>query len=182
MFDIIKQRYQDWQLKKLLKTPRDKRIKKWNDIKSVGLIFVVGDAVQWNILNRFISTQTKQGKSISIIGLHPKDFVIDYIFTYTETTLCREKEDLNFWELPKKGVIDNFTNRHYDLLIDASNVSFFDKYVTASSNADLKVGYRNMEQDNETLEMYDITIQGNGDINIKDYLEQVVKYLTMIKK
>ena len=184
MFDSLKQRYQDWQLKKLLRASRDKTIKNWDVIHTVGLIFVVGSAEEWNLISRFISAQKKQGKQIFLIGFHPKDYAIDYIFTHTETTICREKEDLSFWGLPKADVINNFTERHYDLLIDTTTENFFGKYITALSNADLKVGYYNPQFSTLYSQFtgYDLTIQGNDQFDLKKYLEQVVKYLSMIKK
>ena len=32
------------------------------------------------------------------------------------------------------------------------------------------------------MEMYDLAIQGNDVMDFKDYIEQIVKYLTMIHK
>lgn len=184
MFDIIKKKYQYRQLRKMMLSRRDKRIENWEQIRTIGLVFVVGSEEQWNLLNRFISTQKQNGKHIVIIGYHPKDLAINYIFTHTETTICHEKEDFTFFGLPKEGVVDHFTGLHYDLLVDATEQPcFFGKYLTACADADLKVGYTNSETDDEgPMEMYDLTIQGNEKIDFENYMEQIVKYLTMIKK
>lgn len=184
MLDFIKEKYQQKQLRKMMQVPRDKCIANWESIKTIGLIFVVGHEEYWNLINRFITAQKKQGKQIYIIGLHPKDYQINYIFTYTETIICNEKEDFNFFGLPKTVQVEQFTERHYDLLIDITEQPcFFGKLITANSNADLKVGYSNSEIGDEgNMEMYDLTIQGNEKMDFKDYIEQIVKYLTMIKK
>lgn len=184
MFDVIKKWYQQHYLRNIMQSSRDKRIENWENIKTIGIVFVVGSSEQWNLLNRFISAQKKQGKQIFIIGFHPKDYKIDYIFTHTETTICHEKEDFTFLGMPKTGLADQFTSHHFDLLIDATEQPcFFGKLITASADADLKVGYSNSEADNEgPMEMYDLTIQGNQEIDFQDYMEQIVKYLSMIKK
>lgn len=178
------ERYQQKQIRKLLQGGRDKRIENWQCIKSIGLIFVVGTEEYWSLINSFIKSLQRQGKQIHIIGLHPKDYQIDYIFTHTETIICNAKDDFTFLGMPKTGLVEQFTGHHFDLLIDATEQPcFFGKYLTASTDADLKVGYSNNEADNEgSMEMYDLTIKGNGVIDFKIYVEQVVKYLSMIKK
>ncbi len=184
MLEFIKEKYQQKILCKLLKGGREKRIENWECIKSIGLIFVVGNEGYWDLINRFIKAQQKQGKKIHLIGLHPKDYHIDYIFTHTDTIICNAKDDFTFFGTPKTGLVEQFTDYHLDLLIDATEQPcYFGKYITARTNADLKVGYTNSEADNEgSMDMYDLTIKGNNTIDFKDYIEQVVKYLTMIKK
>lgn len=184
MLDFVKNIFQQRHLRDLLHAPREKCIANWDDIKTIGLIFVIGNEEQWNLINRFITSVKKQGKQIHIIGFHPKDYQIDYIFTHTETTICHEKEDFNFFGLPKAGLAENFTDRHFDLLIDATEQPcLFGKIISASSNTDLRVGYTNIDNPDEgNMDMYDLTIQGNDKLDFNDYIEQIVKYLTMIKK
>lgn len=184
MFDFIIKKYQQKQLFKLKNTARDKCIINWNDIKSIGLIFIVGTSEQWNIINRFISVLAKQGKQVYLIGLHPKGFNIDYIFTHTDTAICKEKEDFNLLGMPKPGLIEPFISRHFDLVIDATvQPCFFGKLVSAASSAPLKVAYSSSETTDEgIMDIYDLIIKGSEAINFKDYIEQIVKYLSMIKK
>lgn len=184
MFDFVKNIYQQRQLRDLMQKHRSKCIANWDDIKTIGLVFTVGHEEHWNNINRFISFVKKLGKQIYIIGFHPKDFQINYIFTYTETTICHEKDDFNFFGMPKAGLVENFIDRHFDLLIDATEQpDYFGKYITAGSDADLRVGYSDTETPDEgSMEMYDLTIQGNETLNFNDYIDQIVKYLTMIRK
>ncbi|MBP5548431.1 MAG: hypothetical protein J6X58_06050 [Bacteroidales bacterium] len=168
-----------------MQQPRTKKIQNWDNIKTIGLIFTVGDMEFWKLIQRFITAQESQGKSIFIIGFHPYKYEINYIFTHTKSTICHEKEDFSFMGLPKDGVIDQFLNNKYDLLIDSTiQPNFFGKYVTTLCNADLKVGYSNndSESDEGIMEMYDMTIQGDGSMDFKNYIEQIVKYLKIIKK
>ena len=61
---------------------------------------------------------------------------------------------------------------------------FFGKYITAASDANIKVGYTNTESDEDEglMDMYDLAIQGKETMDFKDYIEQIVKYLMMIQK
>lgn len=185
ILDFIIKRYQQRQLRNLLDTPRDKRIDNWEDIKTIGLVFTVGDAERWNLIHRFITAQENHGKEVFLIGYQAKNYEINYIFSHTKTTICHEKEDFSYFGLPKEGVIDGFVNRHYDIVIDTTEQpDFFGKYVTAMCNANLKVGYTNTEseEDEGVMDMYDLAIQGKEPMDFKDYIEQIVKYLMMIQK
>ena len=79
------------------------------------------------------------------------------IFSHTKTTICHEKDDFTRLGLPKEGVIDSFINRHYDIIIDTTEQpDFFGKYITAASDANIKVGYTNTESDEDEglMDMY----------------------------
>ena len=185
LIDFIIKKYQQRQLRNLLETPRDKRIDNWEQIKTIGLIFTVGDSERWNLIHRFITAQESHGKEVYLIGYQAKNYEIDYIFSHTKTTICHEKEDFNYVGLPKEGVIDGFVNRHYDIIIDTTEQpNFFGKYVTAKCEANLKVGYTNTEaeKDEGVMDMYDLAIQGKEAMDFRDYIEQTVKYLMMIQK
>ena len=147
LLDFIIKKYQQRQLRNLLQKPRYKRIDNWEKVKTIGLIFTVGDAERWNLIHRFITAQESH--------------------------------------VPKEGVIDSFINRHYDIIIDTTEQpDFFGKYITAASDANIKVGYTNTESDEDEglMDMYDLAIQGKETMDFKDYIEQIVKYLMMIQK
>ncbi len=185
MLNFIKGKYQKRQLRNLLEQHREKCIANWEDIKTIGLIFTVGDANLWNLIHRFVSTQESHGKEVYLIGFQEHGYEINYIFSHTRTTIVHEKDDFNFFELPKEGVVNSFTDRHYDLLIDSTEQpDFFGKYITTLTSADLKVGYTNTQSayDEGVMEMYDMAIQGNEPLDFKDYIEQIVKYLMMVQK
>ncbi len=185
MFDFFLKKYQQRHLRQIMERPRDKRIDNWDNIKTIGLIFTVGDADRWMLIQRFITAQESAGKEVHLIGFQKRNFEIDYIFSHTRTTICHEKDDFTKLGLPKEGVVDAFTSHHFDLVIDTTTQpDFFGKYITAISDANLKVGYSNIEPDDEQgiMDMYDLAIQGHEPLDFKYYIEQIVKYLTMIKK
>ena len=84
------------------------------------MIFTVGDSTKWNLIHRFITAQENHGKEVYLIGFQKYKYEIDYIFSHTKTTICHEKEDFNYFQIPKDGVVDSFTDRHYDLIIDTT--------------------------------------------------------------
>ena len=185
LLDFIRKKYHRHVLHRLQEQQRDKCIHNWKDIKTIGLIFTVGDRDFWNLIQRFISAQESNGKEVHLIGFQENGHDINYIFSHTLTTICHEKEDFNMMQLPKTDVVNNFLDHHFDLLIDASNPDhFFGRYITTATEADLKVGYFDQEdeENSEPLAIYDMNIEGNGPVDFKDYIEQIVKYLSMIQK
>ena len=185
MFDFIIKKLQQRHLRNFINRQRDKRIENWEQIKTIGLIFTVGDADHWNLIHRFITAQESRGKEVYLLGFQANKYEINYIFSHTRTTICHEKEDFNYMGLPKEGVIDGFTCRHYDLVIDTTiQPNFFGKYVSAMTDADMRVAYTNIESevDEGPMEMYDLTIQGHEEMDFRNFIEQIVKYLMLIKK
>lgn len=185
MFEKIKQFQQNRIVKGLSRNAREKRIANIADLKLIGLVFEVGSEQDWNAIYRFVKAMEHDGKKVILIGFHPEDLELSYIFTHQQTTICHEKEDFNFWGLPKDDVIDDFIGRHYDILIDTTDQpNFFGKYISLRAEADLKITYvnDNAEEAETTESIFDLLIHGEQPIEIETYLAEVVKYLGMIKK
>lgn len=185
MLDFIRKRLQQRHLQNLMTQDREKRIDNWEQVKKIGIVFNVGDSEHWSLLHRFITAQERCGKEVTLIGFQAEKQEINYIFSHTRTTICHEKEDFNWIGLPKDGVIDPFKQVHFDIVIDTTEQPcFFGKYITAMADAKLKVGYSNSENDVDEgiMDMYDMAIRGKEPLDLKDFIEQTVKYLTMIHK
>lgn len=182
MFDYIKKFRQDRELKRLKGMARNKKIENLEQVRNIGIVFEVGDESQWNILYHFVKAMEKTQKKVSMIGYQHANTELSYIITHAQTTICHEKEDFTFWNLPKEEVIEPFVRKHYDLLIDITyERTFFSQYVTLRSLADLKVAYAEDEAGAKD-DIFDMTIRGDGPMDLKDYLNNVVNYLNMIKK
>lgn len=183
MFELIKDFRRNHLIRQMARTPRDKKIDNLEQVKSIGVIFTLGSETDWNLLYRFAQLMEQQNKKIYMIGIHPKDINLSFIVTHANTIICREKDDLNFWGIPREGVIDRFTDRHFDLLIDTTDQpNFFGQYVALRCNADLKVTYTDEVEATRHDNIFDMMIKGEGPIDLREYLNQVVKYLNMIKK
>lgn len=189
MFDSLILNHNRKVLKRIASHPRDKRMKSLDEVKQIGIIFTVGSEREWNIIYNFVKEMEHQRKQVYLIGFQHFKQEINYIFTHARTTICHEKDDFSFWRLPKEGVIDGFANRHYDLLIDTTvQPDFFAQYVAAKTVADLKVTYGDTLQaellpslHNDLLQIFDLTIQGEGKIDLQAFLHETVHYINMMK-
>lgn len=176
---------QQRKLSKIVEKPRKKVINNWKDIKKIGLIFEVGDESRWILIQRFLAAQTSQEKIVYLIGYKPHNLEISYILSTSNLIVCEEKSDFSIFGIPKADSIDKFVKQDYDLVIDTTeHPNYFGKYITANSKAALKVGYSNNEAttDEGDMRMYDMLINGNGRMDFKDYVIQIVRYLKMIVK
>lgn len=183
MLDLIKDFRRRHLIKQLAHAQRDKKIENLSQVKDIGIVFTLNDEQEWNLLYHFAQLMEKEGKKVVMIGLHPSNVQISFIVTHAQTTICREKDDFNFWGLPKGDVLDAFTKRHLDVLIDTTDQpNFFGQYVALRSNADLKVTYTDEVEATLNDNIFDMMIKGEGALDLRDYLNQVVHYLKMVKK
>lgn len=181
MLDFLKNIHRNRLIKELGSLPREKKIENIDQIKCIGIICIIQDEQQWNILHHFAKVMETQGKEVHIVALLQKDVELEFVITHQKTYLVREKTDLNFWGLPSHECIARFLDESFDVLINTiDDESFFSYYMVLKTNANLKVGYTNKHEGN--LEPYDLVIKGEGRLDLKSYFNNIIEYLSMIKK
>lgn len=151
----------------------------------MGIIFRVGGEYEWNVIYRFVKGLEGSQKRVSMIGFQDSHTELNYIITHSQTIIVHEKDDMNFWGVPKDGTIEEFTDNHYDLLIDTTEQpDFFGQYMSLRTDADLKVSYIDTtdEEAEQATDIYDLMIHGEGRMDIKDFLVNVISYLSKIQK
>lgn len=185
MFDFVKNIGRKRMIKQMKSEPREKKIENIEQIKNIGLIFRVADEYDWNVIYHFIKVMEGQKKNVSVVGLQEADTELTYIITHSNTIICHEKEDINFWGVPKDEKVNSFTQQHFDLLIDTTEQpDFFGQYLTMKSEADLRVA-RIDTSDEESLnsgDIYDMMIRNEGPLDMKEYLNNVINYLSVVQK
>lgn len=181
MFDFIKEIHRKKIIRDLKATPREKKIDNIDGIHSIGVICRLGDEQNWNILHHFAKVMENQGKSVTFIALLPKEQDINFVITHQGTHIVRSKTDFNFWGLPNHEAIRPFIEQNYDLLIDTiGEENFFAQYVALRTTASLKVVYATPVED--PSEVFDLIIRGDGQVELKGFFNNVIEYLSMIKK
>ena len=179
MLEFIKNFRRKQIIRDLKAAPRDKRIENIQEIKTIGVICRLDSEQNWNILNHFAKVMENQGKKVHIIAIQEQD--INFVVTHQATTICRSKTDLNFWGLPSWNSIQEFAPNTYDLLIDTiGEENFFSQYLALRTPASLKVVYATPAED--PTEIFDLIIRGDGRVELKNFFNNVIEYLGMIKK
>ena len=127
----------------------------------------------------FLETLTKIGCQYEVS--EDEDGDINFVVTHQATTICRSKTDLNFWGLPSWSSIQEFASNNYDLLIDTiGEENFFSQYLALRTPASLKVVYATPSED--PTEIFDLIIRGDGRVELKNFFNNIIEYLGMIKK
>ena len=185
MFDKFK-KYQQNRVLRILTDPlRIKRIENIANIREIGLIFTLGNETDWNIIMNYTKQWEAQGKYVRLVGIHPAKTTLNYVISAKHVTICHEKKDLDFFNIPKDGVLDEFIKHRYDLVVDTTNQpNFLAQYTAAKALSDLKVTYlEKHETDTKMTEsVFDVILRDNGPIDIQTYLNNVEQYLSIIKK
>lgn len=181
MFDSIKDLHRKKIVRELKSIPRDKKIDNIEEMKSIGVICRLDNEQNWNILNYFAKVMENQGKRVSFIALLPKDQDVNFVITHQGTHIVRAKKDINFWGFPNDKSIAPFVGQSYDLLIDTiGEENFFSQYIALRTTANLKVVYATPSED--PTEVYDLIIRGDGQVELKGFFNNIIEYLSMIKK
>jgi hypothetical protein len=181
MFEFIKEIHRKHLIRDLKAAPREKKIDNIDEVRNIGVICRLGDEQHWNILYHFAKVMENQGKHVHIIALLQRDQEIGFVITHQATHIVRSKSDINFWGLPSYESIKPFVEQQYDLLIDTiGEENFFSQYVALRTTASLKVVYATPAED--PSEVFDLIIRGDGQVELKGFFNNVIEYLSMIKK
>jgi len=181
MINFIKQIHLKRIVRDLKAAPREKKIDNIEEVKSIGVICRLTDEQNWNILHHFAKVMEGQGKMVHIIALLQRDQELNFVVTHQATHIVRSKNDFNFWGLPNEEAIRPFVDTNYDLLIDTIGESnFFSQYIALRTTAHLKVVYATPTED--PSEVFDLIIRGDGQVELKGFFNNVIEYLSMIKK
>ena len=89
------------------------------------------------------------------------------------------------WDVPHENTTENFLARHYDIVIDTTGGdSFFSQYMVLKADADLDITYiDDSDRPSDVVaDMYDMTIHGDGPIDLPAFFENVCNYLQMVRK
>lgn len=179
MLEFIKSFRRKQIIRDLKSHKRETRIENIEEVKSIGLICRLDNEQNWNVLYHFAKVMENRGKRVSIIALQEQE--INFVVTHQATYICRTKTDINFWGLPSADAIKPFTSQHFDLLIDTiGEENFFSQYLALRTDASLKIVYATPYE--TPTEIFDLIIRGDGRVELKDYFNNIIEYLGMIKK
>lgn len=143
-------------------------IKNANDI---AIIFDATNTDQTAVVNQFADSLKGMKKKIHLFGYYdiPKP-AINFNFPYFN------KENLNWHLVPQGILVDEFIQRKFDILINASvEESLPLEYISAFSNALYRVGLYNPAK----LFCYDLMIDMK-EKNLKKMTEEVKYYLNVV--
>ena len=140
----------------------------WDKIEKVALVISKDETLNKSALDKFVADSQKYVE-VFLIELGSKEASFG-------DWKCFTKKDSSFLNLPKKTVSDGLSQKKFDLVINASNnFNLFASSVTSVLKAPVKCGQTNGFNEVQLI------IQKTVPFNLINYLNDVVKYLKMIK-
>ena len=181
MLSKIKEIQQKRVLRRLTSVKRSRKLTNMDQVKSIALVFTVGNERSWKVINEYITRMERAGKHVYAVGYQSKDTSLDYIITHTKCTICHEKDDFNIWGIPKEEVIEPFVKRKYDLLMDTTvERTFWSLYMSARSAARIKVSHCQPEEEGRHKEIYDLEIKDSEAYRVSEFMEETARCLDMM--
>ncbi len=147
---------------------RKKKFIAWNDVQTIALLVSAGDNINKSALDKFID-QTQKLVTVFYIETNSK------MPTYSDWQ-CFCKKDSSFLGLPRGVIQQELKTKKFDLVINTCNDdNLFATALTTTIPATLKCGH------GKKFNELDLIIQKSDPYHLIDYLNDVVKYLKMIR-
>lgn len=147
---------------------RQKQFLPWDKIQKIALLISKDDTINKSVLDKFISDSQKHIE-VFFVELSSKTP------SYGDWN-CFTKKDKGVLGLPKNATLDAIKGKKFDLVINAANHSIlFASAITSTLQAPLKCAQATNFNEAELI------IEKTIPFNLINYLNDVVKYLKMIK-
>lgn len=149
-----------------------------NDAKTIGILFDATNAEDFELVKRYVVYLRDMRKKVKAIGYFNLKDVPQLTYSKLEYDFFAHKQ-LNWQMKPFDPFIKNFIEEEMDILIDLNIAEHLPlKYIASLSHARFKVG----KTQQNSADIYDLTIDQPGDKTLKYFMRQVDTYLLMINK
>ncbi len=147
---------------------RQKKFLPWDKIEKIALILEKHEGLNKSSVDRFIE-DTKKYIEVFYIETSSKDR------SYNDWN-CFSRKDKSFLNLPNKNLESEFKNKKFDTVLNTcAETNLFAFAVASYLPAYLKCG------ENTRFNLADLVIKKTEPFNLKNYLDETVKYLKMIR-
>lgn len=147
---------------------RQKQFLPWDKIQKIALIISKDTTINKSAIDKFINDSQKYVE-VFFIELSSKEP------SYGDWN-CLTKKDKSLLSLPKNQTFEGLKDKKFDLVINAANQSIlFASAITSALKAPLKCSQATNYNEAELI------IEKTEPFNLINYLNDVVKYLKMIK-
>ena len=162
---------------KLNKLKRQKKLVNLNEAKTIGIIYNVTDQEIFKKIKYLIKDLTTRNRQVMALGFINLKSIPNYCVA-PNSGYFFNRNDLNWYGIPKNDYITKFINKELDILIDLTMDDVFVlKYISGLSKSKLKVGRYSEEYQN----YYDLMINADKIKSIDTYIEQILHYLLILK-
>jgi len=165
--------------KRLEKISRKVYYSEIGQVKNIGIVWDASKIREFTFLSRFHQKMHEQRNiEVKIIGYYPGKELPDQ-YTAIRYLSCIRKNELNFFYTPVSTETDFFIKTRFDVLIDINFDNIFPlNYITSLSVSGFKVGIYDSINNSS---VFDLMIELKKPYQVENYLDEVIRYLEMIK-
>jgi len=177
MFQNLRKRIIHYFISRAIKrSGREKVATNIERAKTVGILFTLEDEKYYELVSKFIEDLSSKKKTVHALGFVPSKHIPGYFISKLKIDIFTPK-DLNLFGVPVSGVIKEFINKKFDILIDLTLVDYLPiEYIASVSHAGFKAGrYRE-----DMVKHFDFLVKKSEEMNESAYLKYFLDYLTKI--
>lgn len=163
--------------KEMKKRVYPKRVTGLDEARSIGIIYDASEEESWKQVQAFVKKLLGDGKRVSSMGFFRQNVRPPFLIEQMHQSFF-QKKDLS-WNLRLKSTVLNvFAEAGFDILIDLSPSDvFLAKYLSGVSYARYKLGRFHPEM----VDIYDLMIETDKPLPLRDMIEHCTHYLKLIK-
>ena len=163
--------------RKSAKTIRKPHYTNFYSIRTIAIVWDASKPEDFLKLSHFHQEMAERKINVSVFGYFPgKELPNQY--TAIRFLTCLKMQEIDFFFRPLGREAENFISTRFDVLIDINFRKVFPLvYATTLSHAGLKVGIADSKPESSP---FDLMISMKKPVNLENYIEQVIHYLTMI--
>jgi hypothetical protein len=164
--------------KKAAEKKRKKHYSGINEVKNIGIVWDASKVEDFACLTKFCQKMHENKTDVKIMGYFPEKNLPNQLTAVRYLSIIK-REELNIFYHPVSTDANSFVINRFDVLIDVNFKKLLPlRYISSLSNAGLKVGLFDSETGNAP---FDLMMDIKNPVNVEEYLNQVVRYLEMIK-
>lgn len=162
---------------KLKRHERQAAFRNYQNVVNVGVIFNATEQATYELARNYIKKLADKGIKFKALGFVDSKQVLDFYQKSTHFDYFSRK-NINWYGRPNNPNTQEFIDSQFDMLVDLSVENDYPiQYVVALSQACFKVGSKKDEYQN----VYDLMIDLGEQKDLAFLIEQIDKYLEMIK-
>lgn len=155
---------------------RNKKITNLSESKSIGILYDASEKESAAVVREFVKKLRDSKRVVKALGYVNSTIPDDSRVAKLEFDYFT-KADVNWYFLPNSGVLRNFCNEPYEILIDLTNQQVIPLlYAVAWSKSQCKVG----RLSEKYASYYDIMIDCKNEQSITELIQQTMHYLSII--
>ena len=164
--------------KELSKILRERKITNLQEARKIGILYSLDDVFVYDTVSEFVSQLQHDHKDVKALGFVKNKELINRFLPKLSYDFFSTK-DINYFFKPVHSKVNDFISKEFDILIDLSLIDNLPlKYVSGLSMAHCRIG----RYSEENTMCYDLMLDLGSDMSLKNYIIQIIHYLTLINK